>query len=1236
MKSRIKHTLIYQILILFGVFLLIGETSFAQNSGEPDTPSTTPQIEQLAKTAAKLSIKLETKDIEVGKSEMAANQLTLQNNTDKPVVFYVDLNLPPSWKTFGINRLFQIMPGKSMVIPLRLLPMSLLGSTRFFIGVNIVEENGDFITSDFFYVSSYKVVDWDMSILQGNKIYFKNGENQSEFDLDILNKGNYGQDLVLQLRGVRDGLILKDKDGKVISSPKYSFSLASLEDTSFHFGIETTAEKRNFRTISLQDYRPNFYLDEKSYSLYLNSSEAKSSGKHLQKKGTKVDFVRLSNEKRANQFSGPVLPLIAEANIQNILSDNPFMNLMLRGFQRFEDGSNLVYFSQFNYNSNFYSEQFIRNASWYAGYFTDNYTIEGGNVSGSAIGLPTIGRGIKGSYRVYDKHWIGAFYVRSPTLFNGLNRESFGAFYNYRGGGILKGSAGYAHANDFLKKRKTDAYNARATVRLAKSHTLSLVGAVSNRSTEDSTRTLQVRQGYLVGLGYSGKFFKSKLSTNISGRYQNPTFGLSDNERKILNARFQYKLNDVSNLLFNSTTNENDYLVNRGGGLEPVNSFFMYNYFSYNRNTSFGNIQPYAYAQASDVLTKRVNSFGVGTRFSNYIFDKNVLWATNVSGGYNKAYFVSDLPLYFNFKANSLIRIRTLTGILGYFYGPTSAAALESALLTKITPEFVRASVSHQHVFKNEHFVMQNSLNYSYQNQVRNSRINYFPELFYFTNSGWRFSVNCNFSYSFSKSRPGISAQGTPTTVVEETTRTNSNVRVGASVRKEFGIPIPFTKKRNFTKEFIVFYDLNGNSKKEKDEPAIENVVIQLGDHEIISNKEGHARLIYLTGGNYSYKVFSLEELEGWFPNIPDSVSIMGDGIEYIPYVKGVKLFGQVVVDREKLAAFSDKPMDLANIKITALNEKDYYTLTDFDGKFEFYLPNGSYSVSIDEKILGSKYRLVKNNIQVFLNEEVDGVFITFMIVERKRKVTRKVFGKGARKIISSDDQNTGQNNADSNRINVDDLRPKGEQSGAGTTGDIDNGAGTNATNDNSTVPENGSGTNGATDTENGTGTSTDDNSSPSENNAPNGTNGGQDAGSNNENNSDNEDDTSFNPSDLPDRVLNAPNDDNVNPINTPIDLDKIGFKVDLGSFTESVPTSVLNRLIKMGFSNQKADENGALRLTSESYKTEAEANQFRQKAIEAGFNSPAPVVLGEYDGAEMSAEKARGLYEKGQQQQGN
>jgi hypothetical protein len=70
-----------------------------------------------------------------------------------------------------------------------------------------------------------------------------------------------------------------------------------------------------------------------------------------------------------------------------------------------------------------------------------------------------------------------------------------------------------------------------------------------------------------------------------------------------------------------------------------------------------------------------------------------------------------------------------------------------------------------------------------------------------------------------------------------------------------------------------------------------------------------------------------------------------------------------------------------------------------------------------------------------------------------------------------------------------------------------------------------------------------------------------------------------------------------------------------------------------MGYAGGQS-ETGKLRFVSIKYKTELEAEQFRIEAMEAGFGDPPPLLLGDYDGNEISIKKAEELYEKGIQQQ--
>jgi hypothetical protein len=293
--------------------------------------------------------------------------------------------------------------------------------------------------------------------------------------------------------------------------------------------------------------------------------------------------------------------------------------------------------------------------------------------------------------------------------------------------------------------------------------------------------------------------------------------------------------------------------------------------------------------------------------------------------------------------------------------------------------------------------ILESSLIYNYSNTFNNHNFGLFPELFYFTNTGWRFSLRSNFSFSTSKFTPAIQSDSINLPIFEDPDRTyNIDLNIGATVRKEFGIPIPFSKKTSGSIDFVAFYDLNGDGVKGRDEPNIENVIIRLANKEVITNIDGEAVIKNIPSGPYEMNVFALEKLEGWFPNVDDTLFVLKNRVHYVPFTRGVKVYGDVVLDRQSIGvADTSKQFDLSRIKITASsqqNNKVYHSLTNLDGRFEFYLPNGQYQITFDENILGDRYNLSRNNIPITLSNTQGGVYVSFLVIEKRKKVRRKKF----------------------------------------------------------------------------------------------------------------------------------------------------------------------------------------------------------------------------------------------------
>jgi len=210
---------------------------------------------------------------------------------------------------------------------------------------------------------------------------------------------------------------------------------------------------------------------------------------------------------------------------------------------------------------------------------------------------------------------------------------------------------------------------------------------------------------------------------------------------------------------------------------------------------------------------------------------------------------------------------------------------------------------------------------------------------------------------------------------------------LGVGIRKEFGIPIPKTKQKYCTVKFIAFYDLNGDNKRNPNEELLENVVLQLGEWEVITNKNGESLLKNIPVGNYYFNAFSIPDIKGWFPHINDTLLLTSSGKIFVPFTRGIKVTGKIFIEMDKFNVKANKPVDLSHIKISMINDRTFTTLTDKNGGFQIYVPLGKYILSMDEKILGSHYYLLKNDFELTLDNQFDNIFIPFYIVEKPKKV---------------------------------------------------------------------------------------------------------------------------------------------------------------------------------------------------------------------------------------------------------
>ena len=108
-----------------------------------------------------------------------------------------------------------------------------------------------------------------------------------------------------------------------------------------------------------------------------------------------------------------------------------------------------------------------------------------------------------------------------------------------------------------------------------------------------------------------------------------------------------------------------------------------------------------------------------------------------------------------------------------------------------------------------------------------------------------------------------------------------------------------------------------------------------------------------------------------------------------------MKLSGNIVLDREKYAADAGDALDLSRIRVTVTDSagKTFSTLTDTKGAYLLYVPSGKYLLTMDETVLGERFALGENNIEVELQVGMEGFFYSFYIIEKKRRIIMRKSG---------------------------------------------------------------------------------------------------------------------------------------------------------------------------------------------------------------------------------------------------
>lgn len=969
---------------------------YAQNTGsEEDAPT-----ENVFKgtTNDKVRTRFKHPEFELEKNGLISNVLSVINNSRENLNFTVDVLIPGSWQSLmPYDKVYNVAIKDTVSIPIFIVPSKLKKNNgEVLINCFLIDLDGQQIGDNSFLLRTKRKVAWEVEVKTANRFYFKNEEFNKKFEYSVINRGNYKQDIYVSHLFPKKNLYLSDTTDveKVLKDTDNLLSLDIGEQAEFsYFASAIVQDTRNQKKVSNTSYNPYANTVYKKYGLLINSSEPKRSGKRSYKKTNKVSFIKLPNEIELQTYGYPSMPLTVEMIAQNVLGDYPFMSLNMRGNKKFSNGDNLVYSTQLNYYRSYYEQNQLKDSPWYVGYFGNRASLEVGQVGSGIVGISTFGKGIRGSLFLADRFKVTGFYSSANGLFDETGNQSFGGSFSTSLFNRIYLKAQVGRTENKALDRNINVITLQPNIKIGKRNKLNLILAQSTQE----LRGLTDKVGYRFGTSFSLNLYKP-VSTNISLNYNDKNFGGGSSERKGITHKTTYTISDKWSAFLNNSYNSTRIpYIQDFEKVEFLEEIFFNNLLFSRRKKDAAEMYGIFYDMRNNIDVKSINR-GLMYRTSLFDYQRNFQNSITLRAGYAKALISEPTKDHFSFDFTSLTRYKVWNFTTRYRYGVPTVSRRQQVGYNS-TPQFIRISGQHQYMFKNKKLILETNANYNYSNIAANNSFGFYPELFYFNKKGWRFNLRLTYSYR-STDYTDIYAFNQDTNFsVNKTGKTQtSNFLLGMGIRKEFGIPIPFAKKRSSNIEFRTFYDINGNGIKDIDETELKNVVVSLGGNEVITDTQGVAKINKTPHKKYALNLFPLEDLKGWFPNIPDSLYIGRDEIHYLPFVRGVKIQGDVVLDRQKIAVTDERPFDLSNIKITATKDQSYSTLTDINGHFEFYLPNGKYIISMDESILSNNLRLSRNNIPIVLKENQESVYLSFYILEKRRKVIIRDFSKKKKK----------------------------------------------------------------------------------------------------------------------------------------------------------------------------------------------------------------------------------------------
>jgi hypothetical protein len=211
--------------------------------------------------------------------------------------------------------------------------------------------------------------------------------------------------------------------------------------------------------------------------------------------------------------------------------------------------------------------------------------------------------------------------------------------------------------------------------------------------------------------------------------------------------------------------------------------------------------------------------------------------------------------------------------------------------------------------------------------------------------------------------------------------------RINLLLRKNFNVPL-FPKKGYKKLKVLLYKDVNKNNRFDEEDERIPAARLTLNNREIVqTNNNGEVLLENVLSKNIHLDLTAVTNVRGWIPLAGYKQLIYSSESKtvFIGFKQGRTITGRIVIDKDSK---SDKVMSIENIRITAtaVDGTTFSTLTGAKGIFSLDVPEGEYTVLLNQNAIDEDYKAVDavRNLDLKNNSTLN---VDFLIKQRRREI---------------------------------------------------------------------------------------------------------------------------------------------------------------------------------------------------------------------------------------------------------